>query len=423
MSVSGRSVPRAPVGEPHQWVVERSAAFARTHHTWEAAADCGCGDAVARSERTRWEPTPTLRAVLVLGLLYVFLVGVGLLENGIAALGEGFQEGLLEQVSNPLAGVFAGILATVLVQSSSVSTATIVGLVGAGTLSVEAAVPMIMGANIGTTVTNTLAALGNVRRSEEFRRGFAGATMHDVFNVLAVLVLLPLELLFGILSRPAVALTGIFRGTEITAPGSSPLRAVVKAPVSGFNALIDTSGEGGVVIGIVLLAVGLALIFLALGTITRNMRQLVAGSVERAMNRLVGRGGGAMGILVGIGVTVAVQSSTITTSILVPLVAAGILTLRNAYPITLGANVGTTITALLASLAVLRPEGLTIALVHTLFNLTALALIYPVPAIRYIPVRTAERLAAAATERRSLVVAYVAGLFLVVPLLGVLILG
>jgi solute carrier family 34 (sodium-dependent phosphate cotransporter) len=117
-----------------------------------------------------------------------------------------------------------------------------------------------------------------------------------------------------------------------------------------------------------------------------------------------------------------VQSSTITTSILVPLVAAGILTVRNAYPITLGANVGTTITALLASLAVLRPEGLTIALVHTLFNLTALALIYPVPAIRYIPVRTAERLAAAATERRSLVVAYVAGLFLVVPLLGVLIL-
>jgi hypothetical protein len=80
----------------------------------------------------------------------------------------------------------AGILATVLVQSSSVSTATIVGLVGAGTLGLPEAVPMIMGANIGTTVTNTLAALGNIRRSEEFRRGFAGATMHDMFNVLAV---------------------------------------------------------------------------------------------------------------------------------------------------------------------------------------------------------------------------------------------
>jgi solute carrier family 34 (sodium-dependent phosphate cotransporter) len=109
------------------------------------------------------------------------------------------------------------------------------------------------------------------------------------------------------------------------------------------------------------------------------MRRLVAGSVERAMNRVIGKGGGSIGILVGIGVTVAVQSSSITTSILVPLVAAGVLTLPSAYPITLGANVGTTITALLASLAVLRPEGLTIALVHLLFNVSAIALIFPVP--------------------------------------------
>ncbi len=377
---------------------------------------------MADTHHRRRELPPALRAVLVGVLLYLFLVGVGLLENGIAALGEGFQAGLLEQVSHPLAGLFAGILATVLVQSSSVSTATIVGLVGSGTLSVQFAVPMIMGANIGTTVTNTLAALGNVRRSEEFRRGFAGATMHDVFNVMAVIILLPLELAFGLLSRPAIALSGVLRGGEVTAPGQSPIRAAVKAPVNAFDALIDPAGTGGVLIGIILLGTGLALIFVALGTITRNMRRLVAGSMERAMNRLVGRGGGSMGILVGIGVTVAVQSSTITTSILVPLVAAGILTLRNAYPITLGANVGTTITALLASLAVIRPEGLTIALVHTIFNLTALALIYPIPAVRYIPVTVAERLAAAATEHRSLIVAYVVGLFLLVPLLGIFIL-
>lgn len=366
---------------------------------------------------------PPVRATLVVALLYLFLIGVGMLENGIGALGEGFQEGLLEQVANPIAGLCAGILATVLVQSSSVSTATIVGLVGAGTLTVEAAVPMIMGANIGTTVTNTLAALGNVRRSEEFRRGFAGATMHDVFNLLAVAVLLPLELLTGVLSRAAVALTEVFRGTGVSAPGTSPLRTAVKAPVNAINGLIDPSGDGGALIGVLLLTLGLALIFVALGTITRNMRRLVAGSVERAMNRLVGRGGGSIGILVGVAVTLAVQSSTITTSILVPLVAAGILTLRNAYPITLGANVGTTMTALLASLAVVHPEGLTIALVHTLFNVTALILIYPLPAVRYIPVRAAERLASAATDHRPLIVAYVAGLFLVVPLLGILILG
>ncbi|MCC5950360.1 MAG: Na/Pi symporter [Nitriliruptoraceae bacterium] len=362
------------------------------------------------------------RTVLVLILLYLFLVGVGMLENGIAALGEGFQEGLLDQVSNPLAGVFAGILATVLVQSSSVSTATIVGLVGAGTLDVGLAVPMIMGANIGTTVTNTLAALGNIRRSEEFRRGFAGATMHDAFNLIAVTILLPIELLTGVLSRSAVWLTGILRGTDVAAPGRSPIRAAVKAPVDAFNGMVDPSGDGGVLIGLVLLATGLAAIFIALGAITRNMRKLVAGAVERAMNRIVGKGGGSVGILVGIAVTVSVQSSTITTSILVPLVAAGVLTLRNAYPITLGANVGTTITALLASLAVLRPEGLTIALVHLLFNLTALALLYPLPAVRDVPVRIAEGLANQAVRRRWLVVVYVAGIFLVLPLVGILVL-
>src|SRR5688572_14215944 len=117
-------------------------------------------------------PAP-IRAALVLSLLYLFLVGISVLENGISSLGEGVQESLFSSVSNPLAGLFVGILATVLVQSSSVSTATVVGLVGSGLLSVDDAVPVIMGANIGTTVTSTLAALGHVRRPQEFRGAFA----------------------------------------------------------------------------------------------------------------------------------------------------------------------------------------------------------------------------------------------------------
>jgi solute carrier family 34 (sodium-dependent phosphate cotransporter) len=366
-------------------------------------------------------PTP-VRTALVVVLLYVFLVGVALLESGIAALGEGFQEGMLANVANPISGLFAGILATVLVQSSSVSTATIVGLVGAGTLSVPLAVPMIMGANIGTTVTNTLASLGAIRRSDEFRRGFAAATVHDFFNLFAVAILLPLELATGLLSESAEALTRMLRGSaDVSELGDSPIRAAVKIPVEFVTSFLDGDPVGGAWAGVLFLAIGLALIFLALSQITSNMRLLVAGTVERAMNRIVGQGGGAVGILVGIAVTVAVQSSSITTSILVPLVAAGVLTLPNAYPITLGANVGTTITALIASLAVMRPEGLTIALVHTLFNVTAIALIYPIHRIRRIPILAAERLADVAVRRRSLVAVYLFGLFLIVPLLGIFI--
>lgn len=366
-------------------------------------------------------PTP-LRVLLVIALLYLFLVGVALLEVGIAGLGEGFTEGLLDQVAHPLSGLFAGILFTVLVQSSSVSTATIVGLVGAGTIPLELAVPMIMGANIGTTVTNTLAALGNIRRPIEFRLGFAAATMHDFFNLLAVAVLLPLELTTQVLSRSAIWLTGHLRGTEVSEIGGSPIRRAVKAPVDLIAGLLDGDPVGGVLASVLLLAAGLGAIFLALGFITRNMRQLVAGGVKRAMNRVIGTGGGAVGILVGVVVTVAVQSSSITTSILIPLVAAGVLSLPNAYPITLGANVGTTITALIASLAVLRPEGLTIALVHTLFNVTALALVYPVERIRLLPVRAATWLADIASDRHTLVFAYVVGLFILIPLAGVFLL-
>jgi solute carrier family 34 (sodium-dependent phosphate cotransporter) len=360
---------------------------------------------------------PPLRALVVVFLLYVFLVGIAFLEAGIAATGQGFQSGLLRSVSHPLSGLCAGLLATVLVQSSSVSTATIVGMVGAGTLPLGLAVPMIMGANIGTTVTNTLASLGSIRRSNEFRRAFAAATVHDFFNLLAVAVLLPLELLTGFLSGTAGWLTELLRGAEFdpAQPGRSPIRVAVRLPVG----VVQDHIQPGPLMSGLFLGLGLLLIFIALAFITRNMRRLVAGGVERAMNRLIGRGGGAMGILLGIGITVAVQSSTITTSILVPLVAAGILSLPSAYPITVGANVGTTITALLASLAVLRPEGLTIALVHTLFNLSAMAFIFPVRQVRMIPVRLAEWIAALAVRRRVVVLVYGLGLFLVLPLLGV----
>jgi sodium-dependent phosphate cotransporter len=365
-----------------------------------------------------------VRLVLVLFLLYLFLVGVKALESGIKGFGADFTDSLFEGVSNPVAGLFVGILATVLVQSSSVSTATIVGLVGAGTLSVPLAVPMIMGANIGTTVTNTLASLGYLRRSNEFRKAFAGATMHDFFNLMAVAVLLPLELATKFLSRSAEWLAGVLgRSTDIQFESpDSPIKAAVKAPVSAFEKMLESFGAGDNLMSILLLVFGLALIFLALAYITRNMKLVVAGNIERSMNALLAKGGGLAAMAIGLIMTVAVQSSSITTSVLVPMIAAGVLTLSNAYPVTLGANVGTTVTALLASLATERPEGLVIALTHTLFNISGILLFYPLPALRKIPLILAGNLARVAEVRKSLVLVYVIGAFVVVPLIGILIL-
>jgi sodium-dependent phosphate cotransporter len=365
-----------------------------------------------------------VRVVLVLFLLYLFLVGVKALETGIKGFGADFTDSLFEGVSNPLAGLFVGVLATVLVQSSSVSTATIVGLVGAGTLTVPLAVPMIMGANIGTTVTNTLASLGYLRRSTEFRRAFAGATMHDFFNLLAVAVLLPLELATKFLSKSAEALAGLLgRSTNIGfETPDSPIKAAVKAPVKLLEKILEGLGAGDTLMGILLLIAGLALIFLALAYITHNMKLVVAGRIERSMNAVLAKGGGLAAMAIGMVMTVSVQSSSITTSVLIPMIAAGILTLSNAFPITLGANVGTTVTALLASLATERPEGLVIALTHTLFNLSGILLFYPIPQLRRIPLFLAQKLAQVAEVRKSLVIVYVIGGFVLAPIVGILIL-
>ena len=366
-------------------------------------------------------PAP-IRALVVLSLLFLFLVGIGLLESGINALGSDVQEELFSSVSNPLAGLFVGILATVLAQSSSVTTSTIVGLVGAGLLGIEDAVPMVMGANIGTTVTNTLASLGHLRRQAEFRLAFAAATVHDAFNLLAVSVLLPLELLTGVLSDAAEVLTELLLGGS-GAEFDSPFKAAVEVPVGWVEELWgEVAGLGGTLLGVVLVITGLAAIFLALTFVTKNMRQLIAARVERSINAMLGRGGGVPAILLGLVITVAVQSSSITTSIMIPLSAAGVVSLANAYPVTLGANVGTTISALLASLATNRPEALTVALVHTLFNVAGILLFYPVPALRRLPIRIAEGLAEMAARRRSMVIGYVIVTFLVIPAIGVILL-
>ena len=362
-------------------------------------------------------PTPA-RAVLVVALIYIFLVGVSMLESGIKVMGADTQASLFESVNNPIAGLFVGILGTVLVQSSSASTSVVVGLVASGALGVDAAVPMIMGANIGTTVTNTLVSLGSIRQSDEFKRAFAAATVHDFFNLLAVLILLPIELATGVLSSIAESITEALGGSA-GSEWKSPIKQWVKEPVGWSKDLLGDLGLVENFLGTAMVILGLLVVLAALTFITRNMKQLVADRVERSLNAVLGSGGGAVAMLVGLVVTIAVQSSSITTSIMVPLAAAGVVTLRNIFPVTLGANVGTTITALLAALASGSVDALTIALVHTTFNVIGILILYPMPSVRAIPLRAAERMADLAVERHTMAVAYVITLFIVIPLIGV----
>jgi len=348
------------------------------------------------------------------------MLGVNGLGDGFKALGGGLVESFIAATENPFIGLMVGILATTLVQSSSVSTSLIVGLVAApeNPLPIVNAVPMIMGANIGTTVTNTLVSLGHIGRAEEFRRAFAVATCHDFFNFIAVAVFLPLEMLTGYLRKTATALSSLltgFGGVEY----ESPIKNVLKAsliPIKGAIALVF-SGTRAQTVTLILFSAGL--IFLALYFLVRVMRSAMRSRVEGLVSRGLGQTA-VLSIIVGIVVTVMVQSSSITTSLLVPLAGACIVTLQQAFPITVGANLGTTVTAALAALAATGENataGITIALVHFLFNLSAMLLIFPWQPIRRIPIIAAQRLADVAVKSRRYALLYVLLLFYGVPAL------
>lgn len=352
-------------------------------------------------------PWATFRRVaILLGLLYCFFVGLDLMGLAFKLFGKGFAEQLIATTSNPFVGLLVGLLATSLVQSSSTTTSMIVGLVAAGALNIEGAIPMIMGANIGTSVTNTLVSLAHVTRPEEFRRAFAGATLHDFFNWMSVLILLPLEIMTGFLRHSAEAATSVLIGTG-GGKLFNPLKEIVR-PVA--EAIRDGVGKSGVLT----LIIGVVLLIFALRFLVTVLKEVFTGRAERLLDRTLFRS--ALSALVaGALMTVMVQSSSITTSVVIPLVGAGVVTLERLFPFTIGANIGTTVTALLAALSTGNPAAITVAISHLLFNLIGTLLIYPVPFLRAIPLALARGMGNLAVRSRFLAGLYILAMFFGLP--------
>jgi solute carrier family 34 (sodium-dependent phosphate cotransporter) len=358
-----------------------------------------------------------LRVLQVALLLYGFLFAISLLGGAFKLFGKGFSQALITGTSNPVVGLMIGLLATSIIQSSSSTSSIVVGLVAAGALTVEGAVPIIMGANMGTTVTNTLVAMASLNRRAEFIRAFAGATMHDFFNLLAILILFPVEMAFHPLEKAATWLSGVMiggGGVEF----QSPVKIIVSPVVDLVqHGLLETAGLGKWVAGGIELGLALILIFISLSNLTRVLKSVVVHRAEGSFAKFVRRGGmGAM--VVGLLVTVSVQSSSITTSLLIPLIGAGVVPLEGAFVVTMGANVGTTVTALLASLTG-DQAAVTIALVHFLFNVTGIAIIYPLKPLRRLPVAMARGLARRTADNKLFALYYMVGMFFVLPLLFV----
>ena len=147
-------------------------------------------------------------------------------------MGADVAESIFTTTSDPIIALFIGVFATVLFQSSSTTTSLIVGMVSSGALSLAGAVPMIMGANIGTTVTNTIVSMGHLNRNNEFKRAFAASTVHDFFNILSVMILFPLEMAFHGIQRSAEWISSLMFGkiqnVEILT-AKSPIKVAIKS--------------------------------------------------------------------------------------------------------------------------------------------------------------------------------------------------
>jgi sodium-dependent phosphate cotransporter len=351
-------------------------------------------------------------------LLFGFLVGVRGLSCGFMLFGQDLVEQFFAATRNPFVGLAIGIVSTAIIQSSGATTAMIVALVAApdDPLPIANAVPMVMGANIGTTVTAKLVSLGQVGNPVQFRRAFAACSCHDCFNLLTTAALLPLELLTGYLEKiSGVMVAFIPRGVTASLP--DPVKAganfVLKPVEETVMGVAPTQALGATLM--VLLAA--ALIVGSLVGLIRTLGKMASGRLEKCVaNALDERP--VTGMFVGGAATVMVQSSSITTSLLVPFAGAGIVTLEQAFPITLGTNVGSTVTALIASMGA-PPEtfqlAVQISLVHLLFNLTGIVVIYPVRQIRQIPLRMARWLGDIATRSTLMPVLLILLVFFVVP--------
>ena len=338
-------------------------------------------------------------------LLYLFMLSITLMGSALTLFGKDFAEKLIETTSNPLVGLVIGVLATSIVQSSSTTTSIVVGLVGANALSIANAIPIIMGANVGTSVTNLLVSLGHISHKGEFRRAFAAAIVHDIFNILAVIIIFPIQYFTNMLGIFSEFLAKMFQhlgGLKAV----SPIKVITEPVVKLIEKITFNSG-------MIILILSLVLLFFTLRYLVKILKSLFIDKFEKFFDKVVFKNA-FIGLLFGLIITAVVQSSSITTSLIVPLVGAGILKLKQIFPYTLGANIGTTVTAMLASLATGNISAIAVAFAHLCFNVIGVSIIFP---FKFIPIEMAKWMAKISIKSKIYPLLYIALIFFIIPFL------
>ena len=323
----------------------------------------------------------TKNTVYILIALLVFLFALNLMISSFQHLGKAAVETILLATSNPFTALFIGLLVTAIIQSSSATTSMAVALVASGSLTLEGAIPIIMGANIGTTITSTIVSLGFIAKRKEFIRAVSAGTYHDFFNILTVIVLFPFEYFYGLLSGISRQIAISFFSEPVTSDPSGfsffgkGFDPIVNFLVSHINS------------GLVLALISFALLFGSILFFRKVLTDILGLDAQNTFHRFFFRNK-LKSFAWGLITTATIRSSTITTSLVVPLVAQKVVKLKEAVPFILGANIGTTITAFLAAIFNSN-SAISIAIAHFLFNLFGVILFMIVPYLREIPLKLA----------------------------------
>ncbi len=375
----------------------------------------------AQRERPAW--THGIQAAI---WLYLFVCAINIMGGALKALGHSttWLEKVLGAGGNPMLALIGGVLVTAIVQSSSFTTALIILLVGAGKMDLEMAVYAVMGANIGTSITNNLVSIGTMRIKRQFRLGYTAALMHGNVNLFTVIILFPLEWIsgamnsagHGLLARFSIAMAN-WMGLSPVAKPTSPVKWLTQPVVDAFNWFGDLVTPTDLSKWILVAVLGLVLLFVSLVFMVTNLKGALLRRVEGLFSSFLFRNDFMSGV-VGVVSTIFVQSSSVTTSLMVPLASAGAVTIRRAFPFMLGCNLGTTVTGVIAATANPAADAVSVAVCHVTFNVLAALVWYP---LRALPIGLAKWYARLAARSKKYYFLFLVVIYFVVPVVVLLI--
>lgn len=345
--------------------------------------------------------------LIVLFSLLLFIFAIDLLTVAMGRLNSDVARDIIQATRNPFISLFVGLLVTALIHSSSTVTSSIVAIVASSNMTLQQAVPMILGANIGTTLTSTMVSFTFINKRKEFKRALSSGISHGMFNILNVFILLPLELYFNFLSNSAEKLAKLFATDN---DGLGPFE---------YNRIFTRNVTEWIVenINIPFLSTILAifLVFFSIKVLTTSVYKTFVVDAFQDISKVIFKNTG-LAFLYGMFFTAAVQSSTVTTCLVVPLVANRKVSVVKSFPFIVGANIGTTITAVIAALYKTE-AAIAVALVHVLFNSIGALIFLPFPEIRQIPVKLAEWMGETSVRYRVFGFAYILMTFFIIPFL------